>query len=75
MRAIDMYAQEDVVKVLIANKCDLPNRQVTTAEGEAMAQQYNVPYLETSALSGAGVTDVFNWLSEQVVNRMIKKKE
>ena len=33
LKQIDSHASEDVVKVLVANKIDLPNRTVTTDMG------------------------------------------
>lgn len=54
--------------VLVGNKCDLwDERQVTTEEGRAMAQQMNIPFLETSACSGVHVQDVFLTLTESII--------
>lgn len=52
---------EDVEPVLVGNKVDLSDeeRQVSTAEGEAMAQLMNIPYVETSALNGCNVEGAF----------------
>ena len=52
MRQIELHAAENVNKVLIGNKCDVPEdvRQVSEAEGRALAEQYpNVRFFETSA--------------------------
>ena len=53
-----------VPSVLIANKVDLiDQRQVTTEEGMAYAQQLGWGYFETSAKEGAGVTDAFRQIA------------
>lgn len=48
-----------VVTVLVGNKADLANRKVTYEEGEKMAESIGALYRESSALSGKGVTEVF----------------
>lgn len=35
--------------ILVANKVDLPNREVSTEQGQKLAQQFGIPYIETSA--------------------------
>ena len=53
----------DMATFLIANKIDLLATQqpaVSGEEGRMIAKQYNVPFFETSALSGAGVEGAFN---------------
>lgn len=51
---------DDVPIVLIGNKCDLQeSRRITTANGEKLAQRWNVPYIETSAKTRFNVDKVF----------------
>ena len=53
-------ASADIVVVLVGNKADLDQRrQVSGQEAVRMASQFDIPYVETSAFSGAGVEDVF----------------
>jgi hypothetical protein len=61
-----------VNKVLIGNKCDVPEaeREVTKAEGEALAAEYNVAYFETSAKQNVGVSEAFGSITMDVVNRL-----
>ncbi|NWF94766.1 MAG: GTP-binding protein [Candidatus Thorarchaeota archaeon] len=54
---------KDIPLVLVANKTDLPDRVVTTAEGRQFAQQHNMPYVESSAKTGQGILDVFEQLA------------
>lgn len=59
---------EDLVTILVGNKIDLPDneRQVTTQEGELYARELNIPFLETSALSGSNVESVFVTMTRDV---------
>lgn len=53
--------------VLLANKTDMPKRQVTAADGMAFASQHGMYYYETSAASGEAVVEAFNFLFDKVV--------
>jgi len=72
MRQIEMHADENVNKVLIGNKCDVgpSEREVSTAEGEALAAEYNVNYFETSAKQNLGVTEAFESITMDIVERL-----
>ena len=62
---------EDIPMVLVANKIDLESkREVTTEEGQALAQEFDCPFFETSAALRHFVDDVFHTLV-----RRIRKKE
>ncbi|KAH8200045.1 hypothetical protein TruAng_005767 [Truncatella angustata] len=50
----------DLPIVLVANKCDLPTQRiVSTQEGEAMARELKIGFLETSAKEGLNVEKAF----------------
>jgi small GTP-binding protein len=52
---------------LIANKIDLPDRAVSTQEGQLMARRCAAPYRETSAKTGEKVDEVFSELSYRIL--------
>ena len=63
--------KEDVIFVLVANKIDLPEREVTKEEGEKYAQE-NGPILfeEVSAKTGDGFSNLFyNKLFQEIVKK------
>lgn len=48
-------------RVLVGNKTDLTvNREVSNEEGEALAKQLGIPYIECSAKKGDFINDVFS---------------
>uniref|UniRef100_UPI00358EBD64 ras-related protein Rab-37-like isoform X1 n=2 Tax=Myxine glutinosa TaxID=7769 RepID=UPI00358EBD64 len=63
---IDAYADKDVVVMLIANKADIPSRAVSKADGETLAKDCKVPFLETSAKSGHNVELAFMALAKDL---------
>ena len=54
-----------VITVLVGNKSDLPGRKVTAEQGEKLAESIGAIYRETSALTGKGVTEVFEDACEE----------
>ncbi|OHS93747.1 small GTP-binding protein [Tritrichomonas foetus] len=57
--------QSSVVVCLVGNKSDLPNRQVSTEQGEAVANEIKALYRETSAVTGKGINEVFEDVCEE----------
>ncbi|XP_005091033.1 ras-related protein Rab-37 isoform X3 [Aplysia californica] len=57
---INDYAQDDVVIMLLGNKCDSSgNRVVRKEDGERLAREYGVAFMETSAKTGVNVDLAF----------------
>jgi small GTP-binding protein len=56
-----------VPMVLAGNKCD-QDRQVTFAEGATLARQWDVPFFETSCVSGTSVEEYFTTLADYAVS-------
>lgn len=53
----------------MGNKCDVAHREVTTAEGQEMASRYNLQYIETSAKTNIGITETFEKLTDNILQR------
>jgi small GTP-binding protein len=60
---------DEILVVLVGNKLDLPNRQVSRDSGEELAGMIGAFYRETSALTGNGVSEVFEDVCEEYVRR------
>ena len=66
------------VLILVGNKIDIEEREVTREEAEYFAKDKNMKYFETSAKTGAGIKEVFQELYKDVYNKcksMSKKGE
>jgi len=71
MRKIEEHANEDVEKILVANKCDLEEkRKVTRERGEMLAQNHCIRYVETSALSSSNIDLAFTLLTQDILNKV-----
>ena len=71
MRKIEENANEDVEKILVANKCDLEEkRKVTRERGEMLAQNHCIRYVETSALSSSNIDHAFTLLTQDILNKV-----
>lgn len=70
LNEIERYACEGVNKLLVGNKCDLPNKQVNTDTAREYAEQCAMPFLETSAKTGAQVEAAFMRMAGQIKERV-----
>jgi small GTP-binding protein len=52
--------------VLMINKVDLKEEKEITPEDLQALNASNIDYLETSALTGNGVTEAFSWLAKKI---------
>lgn len=65
IKNIDEHASEGVNKILVGNKCDCEEKKVISREqGQALADEYGIPFLETSAKSNINVEEGFFTLAK-----------
>lgn len=55
----DRYGKENVLKILVGNKCDSPNRQVSYEMGKEFADTLGLEFVETSAKTSANIEKAF----------------
>jgi len=68
---INQHADININKILLGNKCDLiGQRQVTFEDGEALAKEFKMPFLETSAFNDINVEEAFMRISTDVYSRI-----
>ena len=74
--SIKEEAPAKVVLILVGNKVDdEKNRAVQQSEGEKIADEYNLPFLECSAKSDINVTETFDVLIKKIVEINPKNKQ
>jgi small GTP-binding protein len=71
---MERYAKNDVKVILVGNKTD-GERQVSTQTGQALADNKNYPFVETSAKTGEGVEEMFTKLAQEVISRLRARPE
>jgi len=65
-KELNEFAEGNPKIVLVGNKIDLPNREVSNDEAIQLAQQCNCKFFEVSALLGKNVNEVFNYLTMSI---------
>lgn len=64
----------NVVTILVGNKSDLKDaREVTTAEGKALAEAEGLFFIETSALDSSNVASAFQTVVREIYNILSRK--
>ena len=72
LRNIDEHAKEDVIKLLVGNKCDLQGpRAVKREEGEKLADEYDMSFFETSAKENESIEDAFTCIAKEIMERFV----
>ncbi|XP_051888951.1 LOW QUALITY PROTEIN: ras-related protein Rab-37-like [Pristis pectinata] len=68
------YAQQDVVIMLLGNKADITSeRAIKREEGEKLAREYGVPFIETSAKTGINVELAFLAVAKELKHRSVNQ--
>ena len=78
LNEIDNICNENVVKVIIGNKCDLENeRSINSKEASIFAERNNVSFLECSAKNKININKIFEFMAENLVGvyQNIEKKK
>lgn len=69
---VEQHASEGVNKILIGNKCDWEEkRAVSTEQGQALADELGIPFLEVSAKSNINIEKAFYSLAGEIKKRLI----
>ncbi|CAG8514504.1 7593_t:CDS:2 [Ambispora gerdemannii] len=68
----EQHASEGVNKILIGNKCDWVEKKVIDKEqGQRLADEFNIKFLETSAKANINVEEAFFTLARDIKKRLI----
>eukprot|EP00041_Stephanoeca_diplocostata_P039707 m.1637536 g.1637536 ORF g.1637536 m.1637536 type:complete len:199 (+) comp25929_c0_seq1:363-959(+) len=68
LNELEVYATNGrIVKMLVGNKIDKPNREVTTKEGMDFARQKSMLFIECSAKNKTGVQQAFDEVTHKIL--------
>ena len=69
---VEQHATEGVNKILIGNKCDWEEKRViSTEQGQALADELGIPFLEVSAKSNINIDTAFYSLAADIKKRLV----
>ena len=66
-------ATEGIFIVLVANKVDLPERDVNFEEGKALADSYGLKFFESSAKEDININEAFYSITKDIKEKYIGK--
>ena len=71
IKNIKESGKENLPIILVGNKCDLPpeKRQVELIEGKDKAEEFNLPFFETSCKEGINIKEVFEKIVEDITGK------
>lgn len=65
------FASEEIVFILVGNKVDLEDkREVTTDEGAKFAEENNLMFIETSAMTAQNVEEAFISTAREIISKI-----
>ncbi|KAL5575881.1 hypothetical protein UlMin_017580 [Ulmus minor] len=74
LNELHTHSDMNVVTILIGNKSDLKDaREVSTAEGKALAETQGLFFMETSALDSSNVAAAFQRVVKEIYNILSRK--
>lgn len=71
---VERYAGSNVQKILIGNKSDRHDREITPELGRQFAQENDMPFLETSAKNSDNIDELFLKLATTLRESHVDKK-
>lgn len=73
---VEQHATEGVNKILIGNKCDWEEkRAVSTEQGQALADELGIPFMEVSAKANINVEKAFFSLASDIKKRIVDTQQ
>eukprot|EP00286_Rhodomonas_abbreviata_P003053 CAMPEP_0181345538 /NCGR_PEP_ID=MMETSP1101-20121128/32803_1 /TAXON_ID=46948 /ORGANISM="Rhodomonas abbreviata, Strain Caron Lab Isolate" /LENGTH=213 /DNA_ID=CAMNT_0023457501 /DNA_START=22 /DNA_END=663 /DNA_ORIENTATION=+ len=73
MRQIEISASPGINLMLVGNKCDqLEKKVISTSQGQALADEFGLPFLETSAKECINVDHAFQDMADSILARLDK---
>lgn len=69
-KTVSEHANDDAQLLLVGNKSDMDTRVVTTEQGEGLAKELGIPFIESSAKDDSNVNDIFFTLAKLIQDKI-----
>ena len=71
IKSIREIGKDKLPIILVGNKCDLPDdkRMISLKEGQDKADEFNIPFYETSCKEGINIKEVFEKLIDDIIEK------
>ena len=71
IKSIREIGKDNLPIILVGNKCDLPDdkRMISLKEGQDKADEFNIPFYETSCKEGINIKEVFEKLVDDIMEK------
>lgn len=69
-KTVTEHSNDDAQILLVGNKSDMDTRVVTHEQGETLAEELNIPFIESSAKDDTNVNDVFFTLAKLIQEKL-----
>ena len=69
IKSLQEHGDSNMHFFIVANKIDIPNRIISTEDGKEKASIFGAKYCEVSALTGAGINDLFDDISDFCISQ------
>lgn len=73
-KTVNEHANDEAQLLLVGNKSDMDTRVVTTEQGEALAKELGLPFIESSAKNDDNVNEIFFTLARLIQEKIDSNK-
>ena len=69
-KTVNDHASDDAQLLLVGNKSDMDTRVISYEQGEALAQELGLPFIESSAKDDSNVNEIFFTLAKLIQDKI-----
>ena len=73
-KTVNDHASDDAQLLLVGNKCDMDTRLISHEQGETLAKELGIPFIETSAKDNINVDQIFFTLAKLIQDKIDNNK-